>query len=386
MSRSNDITDRKLVVVLGVHRSGTSLLAAGIESLGAYLGGNVLTESQENQKGFFENKEIVDFNERLLSALGGRWDNPLFDGESALRERSENALDVWYREADKIFKDNFSARSFIAIKDPRLCQLIPFWKRVFVANGYSKHNTFYAHIVRHPMEVAYSQQKRLEKQPGFYGLGKNPLEAVALWVSLTCQALRSVDSDHNLVMSYAQLLDEPKCQLERLAELIEVSPSGDSVSTYYRSFIERSMRHNTVDASGDQLLSERFPEAKELYLQQLALADRPRFTPADIAEVLTDCTNPNLQSNLSKPLIPLFSSLLSQRVLHCAQIASQQNEYDRLEMEVGRLETEVSRLETEVSRQRQIRAVMEEELDAVKKSRSWRATSPFRAVSKYLKH
>ena len=86
----------KLIVVLGAHRSGTSLCAAALQALGAdpCLGEHYAND--ENQKGFFEHPDIVDFNDRLLAYLGGSWDNPLFQPRPGL---DAPCLDPWLAEA-----------------------------------------------------------------------------------------------------------------------------------------------------------------------------------------------------------------------------------------------------------------------------------------------
>ena len=57
MQNKSDFMNKKLVIVLGPHRSGTSLLTAAVESLGAYLGIEDQNVSDENPKGFFENQK-----------------------------------------------------------------------------------------------------------------------------------------------------------------------------------------------------------------------------------------------------------------------------------------------------------------------------------------
>ena len=177
--------NKKAIIVLGVHRSGTSLLTAGLERLGANLGIKSDYKSDENPKGFFENEEIVLFNDRLLHDLGGRWDNPLFDGSQALADKNSSDLDGWYDEADNVFTRNFEGHDLIAIKDPRICQLLPFWTEVLSRNGYNQDNTYFVHICRHPMEIAQSQFKRKQNNTNFYFLGGNLMETVALWMSLS---------------------------------------------------------------------------------------------------------------------------------------------------------------------------------------------------------
>ena len=57
-----------------------------MQALGAQLRLPAHYTNEENRKGFFEHPDIVDFNDSLLSHLGGSWDNPLFDGPSRHRK------------------------------------------------------------------------------------------------------------------------------------------------------------------------------------------------------------------------------------------------------------------------------------------------------------
>ena len=123
---------KKMIVVLGAHRSGTSLCAAAVECLGADLGMDTLYANVENRKGFFEHPQVVQFNDRLLQTLGGSWDNPLFDGPEAI---SHADLTAWRLEASQLITRLFGDIDVAALKDPRMCQLIDFWVPVFKACG-----------------------------------------------------------------------------------------------------------------------------------------------------------------------------------------------------------------------------------------------------------
>ncbi|MGC8480244.1 MAG: sulfotransferase family protein, partial [Acidimicrobiales bacterium] len=65
---------RRIVVVFGMHRSGTSALTHALEPLGISLGDHLLGPSPEvNAKGFFEDIDIFLHNEEILRAHGGAW-------------------------------------------------------------------------------------------------------------------------------------------------------------------------------------------------------------------------------------------------------------------------------------------------------------------------
>ena len=67
-----------IICILGMHRSGTSLLTRVLNLMGVYLGpdAHLLQPLAENPKGFWEHKEIWKLNEDILWRLGGSWHNP----------------------------------------------------------------------------------------------------------------------------------------------------------------------------------------------------------------------------------------------------------------------------------------------------------------------
>ena len=85
---------RTAVIVLGMHRSGTSALARVLNLCGAFLPANLRPPKQRNNpKGSWEPEEIVGLNERVLRHLGGTWNHVDFElPEDAFID--EFALDV----------------------------------------------------------------------------------------------------------------------------------------------------------------------------------------------------------------------------------------------------------------------------------------------------
>jgi hypothetical protein len=71
-------TAQRVVCVLGMHRSGTSVVASLLEGLGVHLGAadDLLRPLPENPRGYWEHRAIKDVNEALLARLGGRWHTP----------------------------------------------------------------------------------------------------------------------------------------------------------------------------------------------------------------------------------------------------------------------------------------------------------------------
>jgi hypothetical protein len=63
------------ILVLGMHRSGTSVLARLLNMIGLYFSpeGVSTGANQENPKGFWERRDVRQANDRLLHAAGADW-------------------------------------------------------------------------------------------------------------------------------------------------------------------------------------------------------------------------------------------------------------------------------------------------------------------------
>lgn len=62
------------VIVLGFHRSGTSMIAGILHKLGVHMGNDLIMGTTEhNPKGYYEDRDFVDLNERILTALESGW-------------------------------------------------------------------------------------------------------------------------------------------------------------------------------------------------------------------------------------------------------------------------------------------------------------------------
>src|ERR1700722_3730092 len=64
---------RRALLLLGMHRSGTSATARVVNLLGADLGDNLVTPGSDNPDGFWEHAEAVRINDALLEGLGRTW-------------------------------------------------------------------------------------------------------------------------------------------------------------------------------------------------------------------------------------------------------------------------------------------------------------------------
>lgn len=66
-------TKRRAIIVLGMHRGGTSALTGALGMLGMRLPDSLMPPTTDNPKGYFESVQIYAIHERLLAAAGTSW-------------------------------------------------------------------------------------------------------------------------------------------------------------------------------------------------------------------------------------------------------------------------------------------------------------------------
>jgi hypothetical protein len=109
--------ERRVVAIVGMHRSGTSAVAGALEEAGLYLG-NVLRTHESNRKGTRENLRIVELHDEILAFSGGSWREP-------------PARMMWtheHRERRDRIVASFAAAYVWGFKDPRTVLLLDFWR------------------------------------------------------------------------------------------------------------------------------------------------------------------------------------------------------------------------------------------------------------------
>ncbi|MFU7560184.1 hypothetical protein ACMFWY_16010 [Roseiconus sp. JC912] len=111
----------KVIVVAGMHRSGTSLVCQQLAELGVRFNGDLLPPSKHNKRGYYENKKLICFHDRLIKTHAKSWR----DYRSL---RSLNAGEVFdYEGAVSIARELRGGGGVVALKDPRICFFLKQW-------------------------------------------------------------------------------------------------------------------------------------------------------------------------------------------------------------------------------------------------------------------
>ena len=227
--------DARAIVVLGMHRGGTSVLARALQTLGVSGGDSFLDPNEWNPKGYFEHPDIVRLNDILLSYVGKRWDSLALP----LWKEWEPLTEPYQTEAVEILESDFGKELLCGIKDPRVTRILPFWQSAFRRAGLQD---CYIVALRNPISVARS----LAARNGF-----TSEKSYLLWVLHMFAAIRDTEGKPRIVVDYDALIAEPRAQLERIAATLELPITEEvqhTITKYADSFLSHSLRHSVHDS------------------------------------------------------------------------------------------------------------------------------------------
>lgn len=263
----------KLLLVLGVHRSGTSSVARLMECLGAVPSVHPVKPLPNNPKGFFEDADVLRFHEtQLLPALGMRWHDLAPPDGSRLDDAARSSL---LEKAASILQRNFHPGNPLSVlKDPRIGVLLPFWREAIRLAGFE---AMAVCSVRDPLSVARS----LRKRDGF------PIaQGSALYAAQWLTTLASAEGLPTAFLAYDDIFRDPRSLLVRLARQLDLPLPGDfdhRIEIYRSDFLDAGLRHDTftpteLDASADIL-----PAARAVHRALLQAADPATPFPHTLA-------------------------------------------------------------------------------------------------------
>ena len=281
--------DRRIALCLGPHRSGTSLIAAAIRAVGADLALSTHEASEENARGFFEHPEVVALDDDLLRAAGSAWDDVTFDSGDLARIPADTETQL-SDAAARIVTGQFRPAPLAAVKDPRMCRLLPFWFPVLAAAGYDDSAVRCIIVTRDPVEAAISQRTRAARNGDFYDFGRDLIEGALLWSSHMRQALRDCGPRDMLVVAYRDFLDRPAELMGRIAAYLGVVPDDAAIADFVAGFVSKALWRSHPDAREVADIEARLPGliAAEARLAALSGQVVPAATLAPIRAALDD--------------------------------------------------------------------------------------------------
>lgn len=221
------------VTILGVHRSGTSMLSRLLNLCGVFLGdeSDLLMARRGNDKGCWEHHVFMDINQQLLARYGGTLEDPPIFPD---RWWEDEALRPLRDEAEDFIRYAFGdgAQPMWGWKDPQTTLTYPFWRALLP-------DLRAVISIRNPLDVAASITVHDEGHA-------STRKALALWQHFTETALRETSPAERIVVHYEDLLAQPRESLARVLAFLDLPPvtPGSPVDEDLRRFADTSLRHH----------------------------------------------------------------------------------------------------------------------------------------------
>jgi len=218
------------ILILGMHRSGTSALTGLLYDNELFIGNNLLAPQEDNQKGFFENINILKLNNKILAKLNSSWDNVTFD----ISEINQEQEIYFVNEIKKTILNEFKNIDTFGIKDPRISILLPFWLKAFSDLNISVKTIF---IYRNPYEVALSLEKR--NQFSFE-------KSLNLWLLYTRSIINYIGKIQVELITYRELMNNTEISIKNLIEKLSILTSLQD-NDIRINLIEQNLYHAKFD-------------------------------------------------------------------------------------------------------------------------------------------
>ncbi|GLQ96582.1 sulfotransferase family protein [Dyella mobilis] len=251
----------RALLILGMHRSGTSAVTRAINLLGAHIGKNILLPGQGNSEGFWEHFDALEANHHLLDALGRTWfDVRRLPPDWLMQAPGRDMLAC----IQAVIQKEFAPHRLVALKDPRLCLTAPAWVEAFQSAGYAVQCLL---VIRDPREVADSLHTR----------EKWPRDSVfLLWSHYVTEALLETRGCVRALITYDQLLADWRSTLHGVSEALSLHwpRSEETAATDIDAFLHTKHRHHVATPlSGTEPSFDGMPSlTAELYANCLAVA------------------------------------------------------------------------------------------------------------------
>lgn len=245
---------RRVVWVLGMHRSGTSLTAGVLRLLGADLGpqdGFLPADPNDNPRGYWEQQSVIDLNNKLLERMSG---SSVAPPELPVGWAEARALDDLRDEARGILA-SFDPSAVWAIKDPRLSLTLPFWLPLVDESAAVV-------CLRAPRDVAASLHKRDPHGP------VSRRDWTSVWHRYTADAVGNTRSLPHVTLLYDDWFVHEANYVRLLSELVEGlgQPVRTGALAAVNGFLASELRHHASSLAVAASDPDTVPQARDLYL------------------------------------------------------------------------------------------------------------------------
>jgi len=232
---------RSCVLVLGMHRSGTSALTRVLSLLGAGLPKHLIGPAKGNETGHWEPERLIGLNDRMLAEGGtvtGDWRT--FDVAALPPERFGHYRD----EVARVVAEEYGDAPLFVLKDPRVSRCLPIYLAAFAELGVEAKPV---HILRNPLAVAASLEKRDSMTRDLSCL---------VWLRYTLDAETYTRGRRRVFVRYEDLMQDWRATIARIGDglAIPFAIDGDAEAAIAAFLSPERMHERNGD---DDVLSGR---------------------------------------------------------------------------------------------------------------------------------
>ena len=374
--------NNRLIVVLGMHRSGTSAITRGLKVMGVELGDRFLpTMEGINDKGFWEDLDLNAFNEEILREINSSW--------YSLSPIGTNDVDTlnkkgYIQRAVELLRQKLGSTLIFGFKDPRVAKLLPFWKKVFHQGQF---DVDYVIAVRNPLSVVKSLSKRD---------GLEVEQSYLLWLGYVITSLIGSADSKRLLVDFDRLMQSPDFELNRIAKSLDLKINPTELNSYKNEFLDLELRHTVYDLNDLQMDNACPPIVREVYNVLFDVAtEKVRLDDLEIQKKVESWSVEF--ERLRSPLL-LVDRLLAQKINSAHTMYKQDVQVVNLNQALAERDGEIANLnqalaerEGEIANLNQALAERDGQIDNLNKavteiygSTSWRLSSPVRFIGRKL--
>lgn len=240
-----------IFILGGMHRSGTSLSASLLNSVGVHLGDRLVATTIGNDRGHFEDLDFVEFHQNVLRSQGLEIDGLTLESEIILAPR--------YQQSAKLLLKEKTQRPLWGWKDPRTTLFLKFWAELVPS-------AYFILVYRSPWEVVDSLYRRSSDEV----VAAYPEKAVELWMHYNQQMLEFVRAypERCFLANLDAIVRDPQGWIQGLEAKWQLSLGAVEPSVIEPGLLQRDVSQTRKPA----LIQAFFPEAITLYQELETLA------------------------------------------------------------------------------------------------------------------
>jgi hypothetical protein len=232
---------RPIVLVLGMHRSGTSLCSHVLSALGVDMADKIAgpgntSLAPDNPHGHWERWEIVGFHDRILGLFNRDYWGRLHDFALPVAWWADPRVAQIRREMIGFLEERMG-EGWFGFKDPRTVRLMPVWHQILRELKLSPRVVF---CLRNPAQVARSLQARdgLDPEIGEYR-----------WLVHVVDFYRYASSFDVCTVEYEGWFKDPAANLDKLQQFLDLpwQQSQSDLGLTLAGIVDPGTRHDNFD-------------------------------------------------------------------------------------------------------------------------------------------